>query len=80
MQGAIKCFVRKDCKIATGFDIVLKAFGGVLASIETRIRDRKLSTRERQEERALRLEAFETMLGLLVDQVPSANGAKINRW
>ncbi|KAG9048984.1 hypothetical protein FS837_011535 [Tulasnella sp. UAMH 9824] len=80
MQGAIKCFVRKDCKIATGFDIVLNAFGGVLASIETRIRDLELSSRERQEERALRLEAFEMMLGLLLDQVPSANGAKINRW
>ncbi|KAG8915879.1 hypothetical protein FRC00_009585 [Tulasnella sp. 408] len=80
MQGAIKCFVRKDCKIATGFDIVLNAFGGVLASIETRIRDRELSTRDRQEERALRSDAFDIMLGLLVDQVPSANGAKINRW
>ncbi|KAG8916545.1 DNA-directed DNA polymerase gamma mip1 [Tulasnella sp. 417] len=80
MQGALNCFARKDCSIANGFDVVLNGFGNVLVSIETKARDSQLSTEERQEERTLRMEAFEMILGLLADHLASGNGAKIHRW
>lgn len=80
MEGALACFDRKDARAINYLGSILKGFSSVLASIESRIRNTQATPEQRREERDLRLEGFEIVLGLLESLFTRGNAGKVDRW